>query len=123
MTEHGKADYLSTKQAICAYVASQAHPMLKRGIRINAICPGPTDTPLARANADLWLGFAADYRADVGAEAHTPLEQASILVFLGSDAAAAISGQTIVSDMGYLASGVTGSFPAAAGVAQFLLGR
>ena len=87
--------------------------MLKRGIRINAICPGPTDTPLAQANADVWLGFAADYRADVGIEAHTPLEQAYILVFLCSDAAAAINGQTIISDAGYLASGVTGSFPAA----------
>jgi NAD(P)-dependent dehydrogenase (short-subunit alcohol dehydrogenase family) len=33
------------KQAMCAYVPRQAHPMFKRGIRINAICPGPTDTP------------------------------------------------------------------------------
>jgi NAD(P)-dependent dehydrogenase (short-subunit alcohol dehydrogenase family) len=121
--EHGKADYMSMKQAMCAYVASQAHPMLKRGIRINAICPGPTDTPLAQANADVWLGFAADYRADVGIEAHTPLEQAYILVFLCSAAAAAINGQTIISDAGYLASGVTGTFAPAAPVAQFMFGR
>jgi NAD(P)-dependent dehydrogenase (short-subunit alcohol dehydrogenase family) len=121
--DHGKADYMSMKQAMCAYVASQAHPMLKRGIRINAICPGPTDTPLAQANADVWLGFAADYRADVGVEAHTPLEQGYILVFLCSDAAAAINGQTIISDAGYLASGVTGSFAAATPVAQFMFGR
>ena len=43
--------------------------MLKRGIRINAICPGPTDTPLAQANKDAWLGFGADYRAELGIEA------------------------------------------------------
>jgi NAD(P)-dependent dehydrogenase (short-subunit alcohol dehydrogenase family) len=121
--EHGKADYMSMKQAMCAYVASQAHPMLKRGIRINAICPGPTDTPLAQANAELWLGFAADYRADVGTEPHTPLEQAYALVFLCSEAAAAVNGQTIISDAGYLASGITGSFPDATPVAQFMLGR
>ncbi|MEX1009338.1 MAG: SDR family oxidoreductase [Acidimicrobiia bacterium] len=121
--EHGKADYMSMKQAMCAYVASQAHPMLKRGIRINAICPGPTDTPLAQANAEVWLGFAADFRADVGVEPHTPLEQAYALVFLCSEAAAAINGQTIISDAGYLASGITGSFPDAAPVAQFLFGR
>lgn len=121
--EHGKADYMSMKQAMCAYVASQAHPMLKRGIRINAICPGPTDTPLAQANAELWLGFAADYRADVGVEAHTPLEQAYALVFLCSETAAAINGQTIISDAGYLASGITGSFPDATPVAQFMFGR
>ena len=44
-------------------------------------------------------------------------------MFLCSDAAAAINGQTIISDAGYLASGVTGSFPAATPVAQFLFGR
>jgi NAD(P)-dependent dehydrogenase (short-subunit alcohol dehydrogenase family) len=120
---HGKADYMSMKQAMCAYVGSQAHPMLKRGIRINAICPGPTDTPLAQANAEQWLGFAADYRADLGVEPHTPLEQAYALVFLCSEAAAAINGQTIISDAGYLASGITGSFPDALPVAQFLFGR
>lgn len=119
--KNGKADYMSMKLAMCAYVASQAYPMLKRGIRINAICPGPTDTPLAQANAEMWLGFGADYRADVGAEPHTPLEQAFPLVFLCSDAAAAINGQTIVSDAGYLASGVTGSFPDAGPIASFLL--
>ena len=120
---NGKADYMSMKQAMCAYVASQAFPMLQRGIRINAICPGPTNTPLAQANAEVWLGFAADYRDDVGVEAHTPLDQAYALVFLCSEAGAAISGQTLVSDLGYLASGVTGSYPNAAPVAQFLMAR
>jgi NAD(P)-dependent dehydrogenase (short-subunit alcohol dehydrogenase family) len=119
----GWADYFHMKQAVCAYVASQAHPMLKQGIRINAICPGPTETPLALANKDMWLGFGADYRADTGIEASTPLEQAYPLVFLCSDAARAISGQTVVSDVGYLASGVTGSFPDATAIANMLLGR
>ena len=87
--EHGKADYMWSKQAICAYVAREAMPLLRRGIRINAICPGPTDTPLAQANKETWLGFGSDYRAEVGVEASTPLEQAYPLVFLCSDAAAA----------------------------------
>src|SRR5579875_3462328 len=109
IAEHGRADYMWSKEAICAYVAMQAHPLLKRGIRINAICPGPTDTPLARANKEMWLGFGADYREDVGIEASSPLEQAYPLVFLCSDAAAAMSGETLISDMGYLSSGITGS--------------
>jgi NAD(P)-dependent dehydrogenase (short-subunit alcohol dehydrogenase family) len=114
---------MSTKQAICAYVATQAFPLLKRGIRINAICPGPTDTPLAQANKEMWLGFGADYRAEVGVEASTPLEQANALVFLCSDAAAAISGITLVTDVGYFASGSTETFPAATPAVNFLLGR
>ena len=120
---NGGADYLSTKQAVCAYVASQAFPMMKRGIRINAICPGPTDTPLAQANKELWLGFGADYRGELGIEASTPMEQAYPLVFLCSAAAVSISGITLITDSGYFAAGVTEAFPAATPVANFLLGR
>ncbi|HEV3450453.1 MAG TPA: SDR family oxidoreductase [Acidimicrobiia bacterium] len=121
--DHGKADYMSMKQAICAYVAREAFPLLKRGIRINAICPGPTDTPLARANRDLWLGFGADYRGEAGLEPSTPLEQAYPLVFLCSDAAVAITGITLISDAGYMSSGMTGSFPEATAIANLLLNR
>ncbi len=120
---NGGADYLSTKQAICAYVALQAMPMMKRGIRINATCPGPTDTPLAQANKETWLGFGADYRAEVGIEAATPAEQAFPLVFLCSAAAASINGITLVTDSGYFAAGVTEVFPPATDIANFLLGR
>jgi NAD(P)-dependent dehydrogenase (short-subunit alcohol dehydrogenase family) len=120
---NGGADYLSTKQAMCAYVSTQALPMMKRGIRINAICPGPTDTPLAQANAEMWLGFGADYRSEVGVEAATPMEQAYPLVFLCSAAAGSISGITLITDSGYFASGITETFPAATPVANFLLGR
>jgi NAD(P)-dependent dehydrogenase (short-subunit alcohol dehydrogenase family) len=122
--EHnGGADYMSTKQAICAYVSSQAFTLLKKGVRINAICPGPTDTPLAQANKELWLGFAADYRAEVGLEPSTPLEQAYPLVFLCSDAAVAITGQILVTDVGYFAAGLTGAYPPATDIAKFLTGR
>jgi NAD(P)-dependent dehydrogenase (short-subunit alcohol dehydrogenase family) len=118
-----KADYMWSKQAINAYVASQAYPLLKRGIRINAILPGPTDTPLARANAETWLGFGTDYRGDAGIEASTPEEQGYPLVFLCSDAARYLTGQTITTDAGYMASGITESYPAAKPVADFLYGR
>jgi len=121
--EHGKADYMSMKQAICAYVARQAFPLLKQGIRINAICPGPTDTPLAQANKEMWLGFGADYRGEAGIEASTPLEQAYPLVFLCSEAASAMTGITLISDAGYMSSGITGSFPAATAIANLLLNR
>jgi NAD(P)-dependent dehydrogenase (short-subunit alcohol dehydrogenase family) len=121
--QNGGADYMSTKQAICAYVASQAYPLLKRGVRINAICPGPTDTPLAQANKELWLGFASDYRAELGIEASTPLDQAYPLVFLCSDAAVAITGHILVTDVGYFAAGLTGAYPPATDIALFLTGR
>jgi NAD(P)-dependent dehydrogenase (short-subunit alcohol dehydrogenase family) len=109
-----------SKQAINAYVARSAFELLRRGIRINAILPGPTDTPLAQANKEMWLGFATDYRDEVGIEPSTPIEQAYPLLFLCSDAASYVNGVTIVTDAGYVASGVTESFPAATPVVEFL---
>jgi NAD(P)-dependent dehydrogenase (short-subunit alcohol dehydrogenase family) len=121
--KNGKAGYMPMKQAMCAYVAREAFSLLKQGIRINAICPGPTDTPLAQANKEMWLGFGADYRKETGIEASTPMEQAYPLLFLCSDAASAISGVTLITDAGYLSSGITGSFPNATLISKILMGR
>jgi NAD(P)-dependent dehydrogenase (short-subunit alcohol dehydrogenase family) len=121
--EHLKTDYMWSKQAVCAYVAREAMSFLKQGIRINAICPGPTDTPLAQANKDMWLGFGADYREAVGIDAATPLEQAYPLVFLCSDAAVGVTGLTMITDAGYFAAGMTEAFPEATPAVHFLLGR
>ena len=121
--DHRKADYVHTKQAVCAYVATTAYPMLRRGVRINATCPGPTVTPLAVANEDLWLTFGADYRSDAGVEASTPMEQAYPLLFLCSDAAAYINGITLITDAGYMSAGITEAYPAATDAAKFLMGR
>ncbi len=123
IAQNGGADYWSSKQAICAYVAAQAFVLLKQGIRINAICPGPTNTPLAQANKELWLEFGSDYRAELGLEASPPMDQAYPLLFLCSDAAASITGQTLVTDVGYIASGLTGAYPPATDAAQFLTGK
>jgi len=119
--DNGCAHYMFTKQAVCAYVAREAMTFISDGIRINAICPGPTDTPLAQANADLWLDFGADYRAKVGVEAATPMEQAYPLLFLCSDAASVVNGITMVTDSGYLSAGITEAFPAGTPMAKMLL--
>ena len=121
--KHGKANYMAMKQAVCAYVASQAFALLRRGIRINAICPGPTDTPLAQANKDLWLAFGADFRREAGIQTSTPLEQAYPLLFLCSEAARVINGVTLISDAGQMMSGITESFPGATMMARVLMGR
>ena len=116
-----KADYSWSKQAMCAYTARQGYPFLKRGIRINAIQPGPTDTPLARANADIWLGFASDYREAVGIQASSPEEQAYPLVFLCSPAASHMNGISIITDAGYVSAGLTDAYDAP--FIKLMLGR
>jgi NAD(P)-dependent dehydrogenase (short-subunit alcohol dehydrogenase family) len=117
--DNGRADYMWSKLSICAYVAREAMPLLKAGVRINAILPGPTNTPLAQANKEMWLGFGSDYRDEVGVEASTPLEQAYPLVFLCSAAAGGITGITMVTDAGYFAAGMSGAFEPAQGAVGF----
>ena len=75
---------------------------------------------MCSSDLDMWLGFGKDYREEVGIEASTPLEQAYPLVFLCSDAAGVITGVTLVTDAGYVASGVTNTFPSAGDAVGFL---
>jgi NAD(P)-dependent dehydrogenase (short-subunit alcohol dehydrogenase family) len=102
--------YCFSKRAMCAYVAAEAYNLLKHGIRINSILPGPTDTPLARANADVWLAFAKDYRASVDLKPLEPREQGEPLIFLCSPWASGITGENIIVDQGYTASQVMGTY-------------
>jgi NAD(P)-dependent dehydrogenase (short-subunit alcohol dehydrogenase family) len=120
--DNERVGYLPQKQQMCTYVALKALPFLKKGIRINATMPGPTNTPLAQANPEQWLGFGADYREEAGIEAATPLEQAYPLVFLNSAAASGITGITLMTDAGFYGAGVTGAWPSAGDAVKFLRG-
>ncbi len=119
----GIIHYGFSKKAINAYVATRAYPLLKRGIRINAICPGPTDTPLAQANADLWLTFAQDYRDETGSKVHTPEQMGDVMVFLNSVAAFGISGITLLVDYGHTMSSLTGAYPPGKPIIDLIMGR
>lgn len=111
IAEHDGTDsYGFSKQAWNGYVARESLGYLKRGIRINAILPGPTDTPLARANADEWLGFGTGYRAEAGVEAHTPEQMGNALTFLGSDMSYGINGQILLVDHGHVMAAMTGAW-------------
>ena len=103
----GTDSYSFSKQAWNGYVSREALNYLKKGMRINAILPGPTDTPLARANADLWLGFGAEYRAEAGVEALSPEQMANTLAFLGSQAASGINGVILLVDYGHVNCSIT----------------
>jgi NAD(P)-dependent dehydrogenase (short-subunit alcohol dehydrogenase family) len=121
--EHGTDTYVFSKAAMNCFVAQQSYPLMAKGIRINAVCPGPTDTPLARANADMWLGFAQDYRDATGTEHLTPEQIGSTITFLNRDAAYGISGVNLLIDHGYILSSLSGSYEPGAMLAQLLLGR
>ena len=116
-------NYMYSKQVMLTYVARASVPLIQKGIRINAICPGATDTPLARANADMWLGFGEDWRQATGLGHGTPEEMGDTMAFLNSDAARGINGVNVIIDGGYMMASLSGSYEPGVGVAQFLFGK
>jgi NAD(P)-dependent dehydrogenase (short-subunit alcohol dehydrogenase family) len=104
----GTNTYTFSKQAMNAYVAYESFPLMRKGVRINAICPGPTDTPLAQANS--WLGFGSDYREAIGAPVLVPEQMGNAMLFLNSDAASGVSGVNLLVDCGHVMASVSGSF-------------
>jgi NAD(P)-dependent dehydrogenase (short-subunit alcohol dehydrogenase family) len=116
----GTNTYTFSKQAINAFVAREAYPLMAHGVRINAICPGPTDTPLARAEG--WLdGFGSDYRQAVGSQPLVPEQMANVMCFLNSTAASGISGVSLFVDDGHIMSSIGGSWEPGGPVVQFLM--
>ena len=109
--EHGiEPTYRFTKQAMSAYVALRALPLLKRGVRINCVEPSMTDTPLARANADHWFRFGADYRGAAGLDPLVPEQLAHPLAYLCSDAASGVTGTSLIVDQGLVGAALTDVF-------------
>ena len=106
----GTDNYVFSKQVMNSYVAREAPRLLQRGIRLNAVLPGPTDTPLARANADTWLTFGEPFRKQAGVEALTPEQIGDSLIFLCSEAAGGISGATILIDHGHTNATIAGAY-------------
>jgi NAD(P)-dependent dehydrogenase (short-subunit alcohol dehydrogenase family) len=82
------AVYAASKAAVISFTYSLAEEVAKYGITVNAIGPGPTDTPFWRAQRseeDIAAAFAA---GQVG----QPEDFVPVVVFLCSDAGAAHSG-------------------------------
>ncbi len=97
-------DYSSTKGAIVSFTRSLSQNLIEKGIRVNAVAPGPIWTPLIPST------FPADKVPTFGTQTPMkrvgqPYEVAAGFVFLASDDASYISGQTLHINGGSVVNG------------------
>lgn len=92
-------DYTATKGAIVSFTRSLSLSLAKQGIRVNAVAPGPTWTPLIPTafTAEETTTFGTDVPLERPGQ---PFELAPTYVLLASDDASAISGQIVFVNMG-----------------------
>jgi meso-butanediol dehydrogenase/(S,S)-butanediol dehydrogenase/diacetyl reductase len=100
--EYNMAAYCATKGAILALTRSMALDYADSGIRVNAVCPGATRTPMFMSGTppELMRRFEAIFPPRrIG----LPHEVAEAIVFLASDAASFINGVLLPVDGGITA--------------------
>lgn len=97
-------DYSATKGAIVAFTRSLAHRLVKEGIRVNAVAPGPIWTPLIPASFDeeKVAQFGSD--SPMG-RAGQPYECGSCYVFLASNDSSYMTGQVLHPNGGEIING------------------
>ena len=100
--------YTASKGAVLSLSRELAVEFARRGVRVNALCPGPVETPM------LLRLFAEDPAAFERRRVHlpmgrmaTPREIANAALFLAGDESSYVTGATFVVDGGITAAYVT----------------
>jgi NAD(P)-dependent dehydrogenase (short-subunit alcohol dehydrogenase family) len=107
----GYTAYSATKGGILALTRALAAELAQHGIRVNAVCPGATSTPLLMAEfgqaADPAAEFAETEASIAAGRVGHPEEIAAAVLFLLSDEASYVTGTFLMVD-----GGRVGCFPA-----------
>ncbi|HUR44001.1 MAG TPA: SDR family oxidoreductase [Aestuariivirga sp.] len=97
--------YSATKAAVIGMTKALAADFTSKGIRVNAICPGTVESPSLlqrmRAQGDFETAKAAFIARQPMGRMADASEIAALVVYLASDEAAFVTGQTFVIDGGW----------------------
>jgi len=105
----GSIAYVTSKHAIVGFTRGLALDCAKDGIRVNAVCPGPVDTPMVGrvvqllGQGDAEAGYAILRSMTPLGRLIAPAEVAAVVVHLASDEASFTTGITYPIDGGYTA--------------------
>jgi 3-oxoacyl-[acyl-carrier protein] reductase len=94
--------YVQSKMALVGLTRSWAREFGKHGITVNAVAPGAFPTDAEKIHPDLPAYEKRIYEAQALQRRGAPADIANILMFLASDAASFITGQTIHVDGGWV---------------------
>jgi NAD(P)-dependent dehydrogenase (short-subunit alcohol dehydrogenase family) len=104
----GKDAYTLSKETIIVWTLASAASLIKRGVRMNCILPGPTATPFMEQQSTITPDAAIDAFTQPINRRSRPEEQAAPLVFLNSDAASYLNGAALPVDGGFTGAVATG---------------
>jgi len=101
---HHLIDYAATKGALVAFTRSLSSAIIDRGIRVNAVAPGPVWTPLIPAS------FSKKEVSEFGQDTPMkrpgqPNEIAACYLFLATDSASYMTGQVLHPNGGEIVNG------------------
>jgi NAD(P)-dependent dehydrogenase (short-subunit alcohol dehydrogenase family) len=102
--QSGYTAYSATKGAVLAWSRGLAIELAPQRIRVNAVCPGPIDTPMLAAEFALAEEPAVARDAEIATvplgRLGRPADIAAVVAFLASDAAAFVTGAAWTADGG-----------------------
>ena len=98
------AAYAASKHGVIGLTKTAALESVREGVRVNAVCPGFTDTPMVDEihKGDPVIRKKLEKRLPIG-RLGTPAEIAAAILFLASDEASFIAGHSMILDGGITA--------------------
>lgn len=90
---YGETVYAGAKGGIIAFTKSLAREMVRKAVRVNCICPGPTDTPLFASQSEKMRE--ALIKAIPMRRVAKPSEIADGVLFFASDRSSYVTGQVL----------------------------